>query len=62
MNSQAERGSVVSLTKGVLNLVGLVGELSSGVALMLFVPLAVLVLGRPIVLVARLLIELIERF
>ena len=29
---------------------------------MLFVPVAVLVLGTPIVLVARLLIELIERF
>jgi hypothetical protein len=59
MNSQAERGRVVSLTMGVLNLVG---ELSSGVALMLFVPMAVLVIGTPIVLVARLLIELIERF
>jgi hypothetical protein len=59
MNSQAERGSVVSLTMGVLNLVG---ELSSGVALMLFVPVAVLVLGTPLVLVEGLLIELIERF
>ncbi len=29
---------------------------------MLFVPVAVLVIGTPIVLVARLLIELIERF
>jgi hypothetical protein len=39
----------------------LVGELASGVALMLFVPLAALVVGIPIVLLVRLILEAFER-
>jgi hypothetical protein len=44
-----------------MRILDVVGEVASGAALMLFVPVAVLVMGIPIVLVARLLIELIER-
>ncbi len=39
----------------------LVGEVASGAALMLFVPVAVLVIGTPIVLIARLIVEVFER-
>ena len=44
-----------------MRLLDVIGEVASGAALMLFVPVAVLVMGIPIVLVARLLIELIGR-
>jgi hypothetical protein len=39
----------------------LVGELASGLVLMLFVPVAALVVGIPIVLVVRLILEAFER-
>jgi hypothetical protein len=39
----------------------LVGELASGLALMLFVPVAALVVGIPIVLLVRLILEAFER-
>jgi len=39
----------------------LVGEVASVAALMLFVPVAVLVIGTPIVLIARLIVEVFER-
>jgi hypothetical protein len=38
-----------------------VGEVASGVALLLFVPVAVLVVGTPIVLVVRLIVSVLER-
>lgn len=44
-----------------MRMLDVIGEVASGAALMLFVPVAVLVMGIPIVLVARLLIELIGR-
>jgi len=44
-----------------MRMLHLVSELSSGIVLMLFVPIAALAIGIPIVLVARLFIELIER-
>jgi hypothetical protein len=44
-----------------MRVVHFLGELTSGVVLMLFVPVAALAVGIPIVLLARLLIALIER-
>ena len=44
-----------------MRILDVVGEVASAAALMLFVPVAVLVIGIPIVLVARLVIEAIGR-
>ena len=44
-----------------MRLLELAGEAVSGAALLLFVPVAVLVVGTPIVLIVRLIVALIER-
>jgi hypothetical protein len=44
-----------------MRLLDFVKELAAGAALLLFVPMAVLVVGTPIVLVVRLIVSLIER-
>jgi hypothetical protein len=44
-----------------MRVIHLVGELASGLALMLFVPVAALVVGIPIVLLVRLILEAFER-
>ena len=44
----------------MMRVLDIVGEVATGAALLLFVPVAVLVVGTPIVLVVRLIVGLFE--